>query len=292
MEYIPETRRPAVSGYFYPSDPDELKKLIEWCFAHKVGPGRLPKVSVTRVRRSTGFVVPHAGYVYSGPVAAHSYYVLAEEGAPETIIIIGPNHTGFGALVSVYPRGKWATPFGEIEVDEKLARAIVSNSNYAELDVNAHVEEHSVEVQLPFIQYLFGDKIRIVPIVLGIQTPEVAKDLARSILDAEVSLRRDVVILASTDFTHYEPHEQAMKKDLEAIKTLIETLDTSKFYEIIRNLNVTACGPGGVMTLAEYTRLKYRERGAAKLLKYATSGDTSGDKTAVVGYAAIQFYSK
>ncbi len=292
MEYIPEVRQPAVSGYFYPSDPSELKKLIEWCFTHEVGPGRIPRVSEARIKRSTGFVVPHAGYIYSGPVAAHAFSVLAEEGVPETIIIIGPNHTGYGALVSVYPRGRWATPLGELEVDKELARAIVNNSNYAELDVYAHVEEHSIEVQLPFIQYLYGDRVRIVPIVLGIQTPEVAKDLATSIIDAETSLGRDIVVLASTDFTHYEPHEQAMKKDLEAINTLIETLDIHKFYDVVRERNVTACGPGGVMSLAEYTKLKYKDKAAAKLLKYATSGDTSGDKSAVVGYAAIQFFSK
>lgn len=286
---MPEVRQPAVSGYFYPSKPDELRKLIEWCFTHRIGPGKLPVVSSTRVKKSTGFVVPHAGYIYSGPVAAHAYGVLASEGAPESIVIIGPNHTGYGALVSVYPKGRWATPFGELVVDEELARAIVSNSSYAELDVYAHVEEHSVEVQLPFIQYLFSDKIKIVPIVLGIQTPEVARDLARSIFDAETSLNRDIVVIASTDFTHYEPHEAAVNKDLEAINTLINTLDINKFYDTVRKLNVTACGPGGVMCLAEYTRLKLKERAVAKLLKYATSGDTSGDKSAVVGYAAIQF---
>ncbi len=291
MEFIPEVRQPVVAGYFYPSDPESLKKAIINSFKHPLGPGALPEVSSTRKKISTGFVVPHAGYVYSGPIAAHSYYHLAQEGVPETIIIIGPNHTGYGSLVSVYPKGKWATPLGEVEIDEDLARNIVNNSNYAELDAYAHIEEHSIEVQLPFIQFLYGDKVKIVPIVLAIQTPEVARDLAKAISDAKTSTGRDIVILASTDFTHYEPHDMAMKKDLEAIKAL-ESLDIDRFYNIIRKLNVTACGPGGIMVLAEYTKLEYGDKAVMRLLKYATSGDTSGDKSAVVGYAAIQFYRK
>jgi len=290
-EIYPETRSPAVAGYFYPLDPDELRRAIEASFQHPIGPGKLPTISPTRARGSTGFVVPHAGYIYSGPVAAHSYYKLAEEGMPETFIIIGPNHTGYGALVSVYPSGKWSTPLGEIEVDAELARSIVNNSEYAELDVYAHTEEHSIEVQLPFLQYLFGNKFKIVPIVLALQTPEVAEDLAKAIYDAIAHNGRDIVILASSDFTHYEPYESARSKDLKAIEKILE-LDTHGFYNIIKELNVSVCGPGGIMVLMEYTRKVYGGNAGAELLKYATSGDTSGDKSAVVGYASIRFYGK
>ncbi len=291
MTYYPEVRSPVVAGTFYPEDPDTLKKAIEESFLHTIGPGKLPEVSTTRKRESSGYVVPHAGYIYSGPVAAHSYYRIASEGCPDTFIIIGPNHTGYGALVSVYPGGKWSTPLGLVSVDEELARNIISNSSYAELDVGAHVDEHSIEVQLPFLQYLFGERFMIVPIVLALQTPDVARDLAKAIHDAATHLGRDVVVLASSDFTHYEPHDIAMEKDLKAIG-MIEKLDTNGFYNVLRELNVSACGPGGIMVAIEYTKLLYGEKARAKLLKYATSGDTSGYKDAVVGYASIRFYSE
>ena len=291
MEFFLEIRSPAVAGYFYPMDPDELRETITSLFKHPIGPGKLPEISRERKKESLGFVVPHAGYIYSGPVAAHSYYYLAQEGKPDTFIIIGPNHTGYGALLSVYPKGKWATPFGEIEVDEELARAIVNNSNYAELDYRAHIEEHSIEVQLPFLQFLYGNDFKIVPIAMALQTPEVAKDLARSIFDSIAVLKRDIVLIASSDFTHYEPHDIVVKKDLETIKA-IEELDLKKFYNTMQTLNVTACGPGGIMTLMEYSLLVCKEKAGAKLLKYATSGDTSGDRSAVVGYAAIRFFCR
>ncbi len=289
MEVYPEVRSPAVAGYFYPIDRDELIKLIEDTFKHPIGPGSIPKVSKQRRWESVGFIAPHAGYIYSGPVAAHTYYKLAEEGAPETFVIIGPNHTGYGSLVSVYPSGKWATPLGEVEVDSDLARSIVSNSEYAELDIYAHTEEHSIEVQLPYLQYLFGNKFKIVPIVLALQTPEVARDLAKSIYDAVAHYNRDVVVIASTDFTHYEPHDIAREKDLKAIEKII-ALDAEGFYNTLKELSVTACGPGGVMTLIELTKMIHRDKARAELLKYATSGDTSGNKSAVVGYASIRFY--
>jgi AmmeMemoRadiSam system protein B len=177
---IPSVRYPIVAGSFYPSDPDSLRAAIEESFKHPLGPGSLPSVSEKRDKSIIGYVSPHAGYIYSGPVAAHVYYDLARAGKPETIIIIGTNHTGLGSLVSVYPKGRWATPLGELEVDEELARTIVNNSSYAELDVYAHEEEHSVEVQLPFIQYIYGDSVRITPIVLALHNPQVADDLARS----------------------------------------------------------------------------------------------------------------
>lgn len=291
MEVYPEVRSPAVAGYFYPIDPRDLRGAIEDSFKHQIGPGILPKPSPTRIKESTGFVVPHAGYIYSGPVAAHSYLKIAEEGLPETFIIIGPNHTGYGALVSVYPSGKWATPLGKIEIDTELARSIVNNSEYAELDVYAHVEEHSVEVQLPFLQYIFGNKFKLVPIVLALQTPEVAVDLANAIYDAIAHSERDIVIIASTDFTHYEPHEKAKSKDLSAIEEIIK-MDLNGFYRKIKELNISICGPGGIMVLIEYTRKIYGNKAKAELLKYATSGDTSGNKVAVVGYASIRFYGK
>ncbi len=290
MAHPPPVRYPAVAGYFYPLEREELLSMLEELFTHHpLGPQKPPARNAPRKHVSTGYVVPHAGYVYSGPVAAHAYYALSQEGMPDTFVIIGPNHTGLGALVAVYPGGVWATPLGEIQVDAELARSIVNNSSYAELDHVAHMEEHSIEVQIPFIQYIYGNKPRIVPIVLGLQTPDIARDLAAAIKTAASTHHRDIVVLASSDFTHYEPHEKAREKDLKAIEA-IKTMDIEKFYETITRLNVTCCGPGGIMTLMEYTRLVYGDKAAAQLLKYATSGDVTGDKTSVVGYAAIRFY--
>ncbi len=282
-------RYPVVAGYFYPNEPDELRKTIEESFLHPIGPGKLPEISSSRVKKSLGFVSPHAGYIYSGPVAAHVYYKLAEEGVPETIIILGTNHTGLGSLISVYPGGKWYTPLGALKVDDELARNIVNNSKFADLDVVAHMEEHSIEVQLPFIQYIFDDKVKIVPIVVGLHTPEIAEDLARSIIDATISMNRDVVLIASSDFNHYDPYEITINKDKKAIDRILN-LDTDGFYKVIVEENITVCGPGAIMTLMEYTKQIGKEKAAVELLKHATSGDTNGPKDSVVGYAAIRFY--
>lgn len=289
LEQKSHVRLPVVAGYFYPSEPEKLRELIEHSFKHPLGPGELPQVSSTRRKDALGYVAPHAGYIYSGPIAAHVYYNLALDGKPETIIIIGTNHTGLGSLVSVYPAGKWITPLGELEVDAELARDIVNNSDLAELDTYAHVEEHSVEVQLPFIQYLFGNNVKIVPIVLGLHTPDVARDLSKAIYESLQTTGRDTIIIASSDFNHYDPHDITVAKDKKALDRIL-ALDTDGLYKVILEEHVTICGPGGIMTLIELVKLY--GKGEAKLLKYATSGDVSGDKSAVVGYAAIRFLIK
>ncbi|MEM4551692.1 MAG: AmmeMemoRadiSam system protein B [Thermosphaera sp.] len=283
-------RLPVVSGYFYPSDKRELESLIEWSFTHPIGPGTLPKISATRRKETIGYISPHAGYIYSGPVAAHTYFQMAMDGAPETVIILGTNHTGYGALVSIYPGGTWETPLGSMEVDSELGKAIAEKSHIAELDEYAHVEEHSIEVQLPFIQYIYGNRVRILPVVLGLHTPDTAMDLARSIMEAVSSLKRDVILVASSDFNHYDPHEITVKKDSDAISMILR-LDSLGFYNTLLREDISVCGPGGIMVLIEYSKLLLKEKARAELLKYATSGDVSGDKSHVVGYASIRFSS-
>ena len=281
-------RYPVVAGYFYESDPELLKKQIEESFLHPIGPGSLPRVNNSRVKTSIGYVSPHAGYMYSGPVAAHTYYMLAKEGKPDTIIIAGPNHTGLGTGVSVMIEGVWKTPLGDAVIDTELAKNIVKNSEYAAPDELAHMEEHSVEVQIPFLQYLFGN-IKIVPIVLMLQTPSVAKDLANAINKASEELNRDIVFIASTDFSHYEPHEIASKKDRMAIDAILD-VDPERLYRVIEKYNISMCGPGPVMTLLYLAKIYGVKK--AELLKYATSGDVTGDKRLVVGYASIRVPSK
>ncbi|MCY0868518.1 MAG: AmmeMemoRadiSam system protein B [Desulfurococcus sp.] len=276
-----------VAGYFYPEDPGELREMIEWSFKHPVGPGSLPLKTVeTPLHGILGYVVPHAGYVYSGPVAAHAFHDMALNGKPDVVVILGTNHTGLGKPVSVYPEGVWETPLGALTVDGELSKKIVEYSDVADFDEYAHLEEHSVEVQLPFLAYLYGSAVRIVPIVIGVHTPDVAFDLARAIRRAVESLGKNTIILASSDFNHYEPHEETVRKDLMAIDEILR-LDIHGFYNVMMREGISICGPGGIMTLMEYTRML---GGRVSLLKHATSGDTSGDKTHVVGYASIKFY--
>ena len=280
-------RMPAVAGMFYEADPEALRAQIEWTFKHPLGPGRVPSPSSERRKESLGFVSPHAGYMYSGPIAAHVYNRIALEGPAQTYVIIGPNHTGLGTLVSVMVEGVWVTPLGEVEIDSELAKKIVEVSEYADIDDKAHRYEHSVEVQIPFLQYLFGSSFKIVPIVVWEQTVEVARDLGLAIAKAVQELGRDVVVIASSDFTHYEPDEIAKKKDNMAIQAILE-LDPEKLYQVVTTYDISMCGPGPVMAMLYYAR----ELGAqnAEQLKYATSGDVAGDRSSVVGYAAIRVY--
>ena len=280
-------REPAFAGQFYDADPGELRERIEWCFKHQIGPGRVPEVSRVRKPSSIGYVVPHAGYVYSGPVAAHTYYWIAGEGRPETFILIGPNHTGLGASVAVWPDGAWRTPLGSIGIDEELASEILKSSRFARPDTSAHEQEHSLEVQLPFLQYLFREGFRIVPIAMLYQTPETAKDLSSSIVKAIKALGRDAVLIASSDMTHYEPHELAIRKDELALKRIVD-LDPEGLYSTVIEREISMCGVGPVMTLIYVAKeLGY---GRAEVLKHATSGDVTGEKAWVVGYASLRIH--
>jgi AmmeMemoRadiSam system protein B len=277
-------RLPAVAGYFYEATSDALINRIKWCFTHSLGPGKLPSRYEGRLKESIGYVVPHAGYMYSGPVAAHAYYRIALEGKPDTFVVLGPNHTGLGTAVSIYDKGVWSTPLGDVEVDSELALEIVRRSNYVDVNYDAHKFEHSIEVQLPFLQYIFGT-FKFVPIVLAYQVPEIAKDLANSIASASKELGRDVIILASSDMTHYEPDDIARKKDHDVLEHIVR-LDPMKVFEVINKENVSMCGVGPVLTLLYYANKVGGSKG--EVLKYATSGDVTGERDAVVGYAAVR----
>lgn len=280
-------RPPAVAGFFYEADPHELVSRIEWSFTHPAGPGRLPLKTPGSRRSSLGYIVPHAGYIYSGPVAAHSYLRLSEESKPDTIILIGPNHTGLGEPVSIAPWKHWKTPLGRVKVDWGMVEHIVKNSNIIMPSYDAHLNEHSLEVQLPFLQYIYGEDMPdIVPIVAYDQRPETAIAIIEDVTQAAESLGRDITILASTDLNHYDPHEITIEKDNAAIEAM-KRLDPYEFYRTITIKQVTVCGPVGVMGLMH---LAAKARSSPPvILKHATSGDTSGDRASVVGYLAAQF---
>jgi len=277
-------RRPTQAGSFYAGDAESLKAQIESCFLHKFGPGKLPKVIANGARRIVGLVCPHAGYVYSGPVAANAYFELASDGKPDTVVVLGPNHTGYGSALALMDSGVWQTPLGNVEVDSLVAHEIARETGLVDVDESAHRYEHSIEVQLPFLQYLYGDRFKFVPICFGIQDLASAEEVGNALV--EVLAERNAVIIASSDFTHYESQANAAKKDGAALKA-VEAMDAKQFLSIIESQNVTACGYGPIATTI--TAAKGLQAKEAKLLQYKTSGDITGDKSSVVGYAAVSF---
>jgi len=277
-------RKPAVAGYFYESDEDLLRERIKWCYTHPVGPGRIP-TKLGDKRSIKGLISPHAGYEFSGPVAAFSYLELAEDGVPETVLILCPNHTGMGSGLSTMTEGSWLTPLGEVPIDTEFAEKLVSNYPLLDDEPSAHLREHSCEVQLPFLQEL-GQDFKLVPICMMMQDLETSQELGRAIAATVDELDRDMVVIASTDFTHQMPHEVAEAQDAKVLEA-IETFDEEEMIKRIITNNVTMCGYGPVATtMAASKAMKARD---ARILKYATSGDTSGNYTSVVGYGSAVF---
>ena len=276
-------RKPAVAGMFYPDDSEELVKTIEDCFLHSFGPGKIPDIeSFEGNDYPVNVMVPHAGFQYSGTIAAHSYCELAKNGFPEVFIIIGPNHTGLGSEVSVFNKGEWITPLGNIQVDEEFADTLISFSDFASADFAAHMREHSIEVQLPFLQY-FSNDFKIVPVVLGSQTISAANDLAAAILKAGEKLGKSYCGIASSDLSHFNTQERANKVDGFVLED-IENMDEFKLLEEIIQYNITMCGYGPVMTTMILSKMCGKN--TSEIRAYKTSGDISGDLSSVVGYAS------
>jgi len=279
-----KVRRPTQAGAFYEGTPDALKRQIEKCFTDRLGPGKLPRVAKTYAGRVIGLICPHAGYMYSGSVAAHAYYELAVDGKPDVVVLLGPNHTGVGSGLALMNEGVWRTPLGDVEVDHETANEIVRDARIVDIDDSAHIHEHSVEVQLPFLQYLYGSTFKIVPICLLMQDLSSAREVGQAVAKALVD--KKAVIIASSDMTHYEPQESAERKDKKALEA-IETMDEVRFQSAIETYNITACGHGPIAALI--TAAKLLGATEARLLCYKTSGDVIGDRSSVVGYAAVWF---
>jgi AmmeMemoRadiSam system protein B len=277
-------RSPAVAGSWYAGTPNRLRKQIEELFTHRLGPGSLPTVVKEGPRNLVGLVVPHAGYLASGPVAAHAYYHLAKDGKPDVIVIFGPNHTGYGSALSIMNEGAWRTPLGDVEVDTETANKILRASDIIDADDRAHVYEHSIELQLPFLQYLYGSEFRFVPVCFMMQDLESSREVGKAV--AAALKGKNGLVIASSDMTHYEPQERAEKKDRMAIDAALK-MDEEQYYHTVEDYGISTCGYGP--TIAAITAAK--ELGAKKveLLCYKTSGDILGDRSAVVGYASIAF---
>jgi AmmeMemoRadiSam system protein B len=227
-------------------------------------------------------ISPHAGYMYSGALAAQGYYQLSSSKF-ESAIILGPNHYGLGSEVAMMNTGSWKTPLGEIEIDSEVAEEIHRNCDIVNIDEQAHSRDHCIEVQLPFLQYI-SKEFKIVPIILINQGKKTCKKLGNDIYESING--RNLMPIASSDLTHYEPISQAYEKDNLLISAII-SLDIEKFYSILVSYNVTACGYGAIAAVMEISKKMGATKG--KLLRYATSGDVAGDNKSVVGYSSILF---
>ncbi|NWG10715.1 AmmeMemoRadiSam system protein B [Candidatus Bathyarchaeota archaeon] len=279
-----KVRRPTQAGAFYEKDAESLKQQIEECFLHKLGPGKIPKVAKTSLKNIIGLVCPHAGYMFSGPVAAHAYYSLAVDGKPDIVVIFGPNHTGYGSALAVTNEGFWQTPLGDVEIDSGTANKITKEAHIIDVDDSAHRFEHSIEVQLPFLQYLYGSTFKVVPICFLMQDLPSAKEVGKAV--AKVLAEKNAVIIASSDMTHYESQQSAAKKDRQALEA-VEAMDEDRFYSAVESQRISICGYGPIVALISAAKsLGAKE---AKLLSYKTSGDVIGDYSSVVGYAAVCF---
>lgn len=257
---------------FYPSNPEETKVMIA---EYLLRAGHDETFS-----RLIGVVVPHAGYVYSGPTAAYSYNAIAKD-SRRRFVIIGPKHSGFPQDSCIYPSGAWKTPLGDAMIDEKNAKILIETDSGIP-SVDGHEGEHSIEVQVPWLQHLFGESMRFVPICMGDQS----LSSVEKIVDGLVKISDEAIVVASSDLDHYESASTVTQKDMEAIEA-IESLDPGKLYEVVRKKRISACGYGPIASLMVLTR---KLGGKMRLLHHSTSGDVSGDYSSAVGYSSIVAY--
>ena len=292
-----ETRPAAVAGQFYPADRDELFEIIHRSFTHPLGPGKYPRQSqkINSVEKVECLIVPHAGYQYSGPVAAHSYSVAYnffqhfKEEEKVNVVILGPNHFGIGSGVALSPAAFWQTPLGNLRVNKELTKSISKKSGIIDIDAISHSREHSIEVQVPFIQAMAGslaEKLSIVPISLMLQDLETTTEIASTLVKVLQETSAPFLILASSDLTHYESQKNASSKDRKLLGHVLR-LDAAAFYNTLQRINVSACGYGAISVVMQASKALGKKTGS--LLKYATSGETSGDSSSVVGYSSVHF---
>ena len=266
-------RRTCAADRFYAGTTEDLDRQLHECYE-----GQPPTVNEKGPREVIAAIAPHAGYPYSGKVAASLYRRLADDGPFETAILIGPNHTGLGAPVALMVEGEWETPLGRVTIDTEVARRLCQGRLTE--DERSHTYEHSIEVQLPFLQGL-NPETKIVPICMLVQDVETARQVGKVVSKAT---EKSHMILATTDFTHYEPHQMAVTRDKQAIEA-IAALDEEKLYHRVREGGISMCGYGPVMAAI----VAAKEKGArqATLVAYATSGEVTGDYSAVVGYGSM-----
>ena len=262
-------RPPAVAGLFYPAEPGELSRQIEGFCGHGAR-----KVS------AIGCVVPHAGYVYSGHVAGAVYSAIQ---IPQRCILLGPRHFPQGQPMAILTEGAFATPFGEATIDAALAAELAHACPLLREDAIAHAREHSLEVQLPFLQKLMPN-LRFVPVVLGTDRYGAIEELGQATAKVVKAQKEAVLLIASSDMNHYESDAITRVKDERAIARILQ-LDPRGLYDTVRTEGITMCGYAATVAML----IAAHELGAteATLIRYATSGDINGDRDRVVGYAGV-----
>jgi AmmeMemoRadiSam system protein B len=262
-------RQPAVAGQFYTGDAKRLRAELDNYV-----------VSAEKTEHALGIIAPHAGYIYSGSVAGRVY---GEVAVPASVIILGPNHHGIGARAALYPDGEWLTPLGAVNINSRLAGLVKKYAPLVQEDSTAHHYEHSLEVQLPFLQFVRPD-VTIVPLCLGFGDFASCVALGSGIAAAIGEYGNEVLIVASSDMTHYEPAAAARVKDDEALREIL-ALNPGGLLQVCLDRGITMCGviPATVMLVAAL-QLGARQ---ARLVSYATSGDVTGDNRQVVAYAAL-----
>ncbi|MFH1753030.1 MAG: AmmeMemoRadiSam system protein B [Candidatus Omnitrophota bacterium] len=261
-------REPSVAGRFYQASRSGLSKEVA---KYMDGSGR---------DECLGAVSPHAGYLYSGAVAGK---VLSRIKLKETCVILGPNHTGIGAPFSIMTSGSWRTPLGDAKIDTMLANLILKNSKHIEEDPSAHASEHSIEVQLPFLQHV-RNNLEFVPIAIAQADLATLKEVGAELADSIEKSKKGVIVISSSDMTHYESQESAKDKDKKAIDAIL-ALDVDRLAEEVSAHDISMCGYAP--TVIMLSALKRLGAKTAELVDYKTSGDASGDYSSVVGYAGI-----
>ena len=262
-------REPVVAGTFYPGTANQLRSMLE----------QLVDVGAAK-EDVVGALMPHAGYQYSGAVAGAT---ISRVKFADTFVVMGPSHTGLGELFSIMTEGVWKTPLGDVAIDEELGKKILASSRFLKEDHVAHLQEHAVEVQLPFLQF-FKPDVRIVPVILTSADVAVYQEIGRAIAGAIRELGREAVIIASGDMTHYEPQKIAGEKDRQGIEAILR-LDEVELLKRVREKGISMCAYAPAASLI--TAARELGAGEAELVRYQTSGDTTGDYSAVVGYAGI-----
>lgn len=272
-------REPAVSGMFYPDNPKKLRNDVDAYIRDAIIPDFEEDV--------VGIISPHAGYMYSGKVAAYGFKMIAERNY-DTVVLLGPSHRAYFEGVALWDRGGFKTPLGVIDIDEEIAQKIVSIGGIIKPNTDTHREEHSLEVQLPFLQSVLSG-FKIVPLIMGTQTSSDCKKLVQSLSLIFQGSKKRLLIVGSTDLSHYYPYAEAKKLD-DIVVGRLNTFDIPGMIEDIETGKTEACGAGPIIV----TMMLSEKAGAdhCKVLKYANSGDTSGDTSRVVGYVSAVFYRK
>jgi len=287
-------RKAVVSGQFYEGTKEALLKQIEECFRHEKGPGMLP--GTQRKGKILGAIVPHAGYIYSGPCAAHSYKAIAESEIPNVYVILGPSHMGFHK--TCFSLDYWETPLGLVKTNDKLGQ--IMEDNKLELIPLPHNEEHSIEVQIPFLQYITQkqiSKLKILPIIVAeTDWEDMIPMIKKSIEEFTAEKKKNVIIIASSDFTHYGvnygylPFNTNVKENLHNLDKgaidRIKKMDSKDFLRYCDTTGATICGKYPIAVLIELLKGKSQ---SAELLQYYASGDILGDYRNAVGYGSMIF---